>query len=509
MRGSAVTFGACALFSAVLASGCSQRGSSGSPGASAETRPTTGAESTTASPSASVATDHAPPKDETIAVLTPEKFAPNGDQPREMFPIEGAIMVTEGLRRVGRINGDKIEWLEKSIPEGGAPFGEHVIDAVVGRWPDEVGVLFRNGNPRAPEPTYFPLTGKGMARVTGAGGVWATIRGVARIGDSTIVAVNDSLEGVVLNTVRGKTTRKLKSAPEAGCKEGEVEKNPNRQDDPGAGIRTRTMESTPAGSLVVVGMLCEKRGPAAEVWDPSGNEHIVDLSHDWLNLTYTVRLLKGAGDELFLVNDGFRSILRIHDGAFDRVPDLGSPILAAFTSPDGKLYAYDGRSVSRFDGNDSHGSKDGNAKDENWSPIARIAKPDALNAIYYDGDRFWGEGEGGVVVLRETSREPIAQEECKTPFVYLFDENDDDPPQYEYPHTREKLAAFPEAADLELVEFEQGHQKRIGIPVKSREQGEALVAYAKENMKDDEPFFVCYEPKALRKIPAKPAPKKK
>ena len=96
-----------------------------------------------------------------IPTFALEPFTPDGSHPDELFAIEGALMVLQGLR-VGRIVGDKIEWLEKTVPDLGPAVGGSRIYFIGGKWPDAVDALYTSNNGRAPMPSYHPLTGKGI-----------------------------------------------------------------------------------------------------------------------------------------------------------------------------------------------------------------------------------------------------------------------------------------------------------------------------------------------------------
>jgi hypothetical protein len=62
-------------------------------------------------------------------------------------------------------------------------------------------------------------------------------------------------------------------------------------------------------------------------------------------------------------------------------------------------------------------------------------------------------------------------------------------------------AAFPETSALALVEFAEGHDRRLGIQVTCWAQGEAVVACIQANMRDEKPRLLCFEPTHARQIP--------
>ena len=206
------------------------------------------------SPSPSAAAEEAP----AIPTLALEKFAPEGVNLESLYAVEGALMVVSNFR-VGRIAGESIEWLKKEIPREFTAFGPNTIDAVHGRWPDSIGVVYSNTNGRASNPTYVPMTGVGMQHEA-APGSHGEIFGVARLGESTVVA-GKSYNGVEFATVRGTASRKPQTPEEAGCKGGKPEYGPVLP-----AIDPEVIESTPAGTLVSIGKLCGEPTVAAEVW---------------------------------------------------------------------------------------------------------------------------------------------------------------------------------------------------------------------------------------------------
>jgi hypothetical protein len=437
-----------------------------------------------AAPSASAAPDRGAAA-KAIPVLAPSKFAPADSHPSALFAVEGALMVVEGIR-VGRIAGDGIEWVGK-IPKETPNLGENSIDSVHGRWPDGIGAIYRSGNGRAPQPTYFPLTGKGASHTTGHGGTTGGINGVARVGESTLLAAY-SYTGVEIVTVRGPgLARKLLTPAQAGCKEGEV------REPESPAISPYAFESSPEGTLVSIGTLCDKRAPAAEVWDRTGKSRVVDLGHWWKKVSYRPRLLKGNGDELWAFSEAWSVVLHYRNGEFEQVPDLGRPIRNVFVSPRGQLHVSDGRTIHR-------------QEDGKWIPIAHLATPATFHAMAMDEKETIWAADGAVEKLGEAPG-AAPPEGCATPFVYLYEVNPKNAKNFTFPGTQKSLSSFAEASALGLVEFEDGRARRLGVTVSSMAQGEALIAHLKDTMKDEEPRLLCYEPKAPRKIELKPKEK--
>jgi hypothetical protein len=360
---------------------------------------------------------------------------------------------------------------------------------VHGRWPDSIGIMYSNENGRASQPTYLPLTGVGLQYSIAGGGGLAFVYGVVRVGESTILGGYSLGEGVELKTVRGTAVRKPQTPEQAGCKEGEMRKVDSYMPKPPA-LTPSVIGSTPAGTLVSVGMLCEKRGPAAEIWDKAGKSRIVDLSRWWKKMAYWPRLVAGNGDELWAYSDEWGRILHYRDGELEALPDLPRPAQNLFVSAGGKVHASDGQTLHRYEG-------------ARWLPIAHLAVPQTerfFNVVMDEQDTIW-VSNGGVNRLRPTPPGPspvaaVSPDACPTPFVYLYAVSSDNGPKFTYPATRKALSTFPGIAEIGLVEF--GSQ--LGVTVTSKAQGEALIAHLHETMKDEDPRFFCYAPKKGRKI---------
>ena len=56
------------------------------------------------------------------------------------------------------------------------------------------------------------------------------------------------------------------------------------------------------------------------------------------------------------------------------------------------------------------------------------------------------------------------REGCPTPFVYLYEVSGNNGDRYTYPETRRALSSFPDASEIELVEFREG-VPRLGVVV--------------------------------------------
>ena len=436
--------------------------------------------------STSAATNTGSPVQE-IPTFAPVRFAPKGatresPSPRKVFAVEGAIMVASDTR-VGRIVGEGVEWVG-TVP-GNPTLGGSTVDSVHGRWPDGIDMLYSSNNGRAPAPTFFAMTGKGTEFTVAPGGGLGYIIGVARVDQSTLVAGWSGERGTEIQTVRGpQLVRKQLSPEQGGCKEGEVRKSDT---GPAAtAIVPAAFQASPAGTLVAIGPLCEKRSAGAEIWDKVDKSRIVDLTGWIKKLDYHPQLLRGSGDELWLFAGGKEPLLHYLNGELSPAPRLDRPIRNIFVSPTGKLHAYDGWTIHRFD-------------DGAWTAIAHLDWPYTFGAMVMDQELIWVESGYSVSWLRK-SPSMVLQDGCETPFVYLYEVGRDNPKNFTFPSTRKALSTFADAADLGLVEFDAADGKRLGIKVTSKAQGEAVIAHLKETMKDEHPRLLCYAPIDPRRI---------
>ena len=227
-----------------------------------------------------------PPAARTIPTLVAEKFAPGGSA---LYAVEGGIAVTAGPS-VGIVMGERITWVGE-IPARTTAYGENTITSVGGRWPDLLAAVYVSGEGRDPQPTYFPLGRKGGSFVVQPGSS-AQISGIARVGETVFLAIDSIMTGHQIVPVRGpKLVRHLITQAEAGCKEGEV-RDFDRPKEPA--LAAEALESSPAGTMLSLGRLCQGRGPAAEVWDKDGKTRIVDLGRWWKALGWRIDSPRGV-----------------------------------------------------------------------------------------------------------------------------------------------------------------------------------------------------------------------
>ncbi|APR75826.1 Hypothetical protein A7982_01173 [Minicystis rosea] len=316
---------------------------------------------------------------------------------------------------------------------------------------------------------------------------------MARVGDTVFLAINSMMTGARIVPVRGpKLVRHLHTPAEAGCKEGEVRKDDSVPAAPA--IAPSVLESSPAGTMMSLGKLCEKRGPAAEIWDKDGKPKIVDLGPWWKDMGYRPAILKGDGDELWAYSGSWTpTILHYKNGEIEPLPALDWPIESVFVSPQGQLHVSAGKVVYRYEGG-------------KWAPIGRLPKEPSLGKLVLDDKgTLWASGGSAVYKLRPGPAEPFSAE-CSTPFVHLYSASWKNGKDYTYPTTRKALSTFPEASSINFVEYGSQYGRGVGVVVTSKAQGEALVAHVKATMKDEAPHYVCTAPSNVRKIPldAKP-----
>lgn len=462
-----------AVLAAILTSGCDRKdppkAEKDNPPAPPASASATAASVTTAAPMAKA-----------TSTFTLEKFAPGGVTLSALYAVEGALMVTEG-QRVGRVVDDAVEWVGK-IPKGSASLGDNIISSVVGYWPDGIGVLFVSGNGRAPEPTYWPLTGKGLKHEVVGGGL-ARIYGVVHAGASTVLVSSDNTFPPSFSTVRGSAApRTFTLASAAGCKPEEIQGALDVKT--AVAVEPQAIGAAPDGTVVSIGRLCQRTaGPAAEVWDKAGKSKIIDLTPFWKRVDYFSALARGAGDEVFAYTDLWNPVLRYHEGKFEALPLLERPIQQIFTSTEGRLYASDGRGIHAFDGG-------------KWAEVGRFAPGIAPGKLVVDDKGAFWAGTPSVGRLKASPAEAKPGEDaCPSWLVYAYPVNEKSEPKFTFPATRKALSSFPQAGDLTLVDMgEVAWHRHLGVLVKSRAQGEAVIAHLKATMKDEDPRLFCYQP---------------
>lgn len=442
-----------------------------------------------------------------------EQFALKNTQPEALYPLEGALAVSEKLR-IGRITGDgqDIEWIGQLPKKEG--HGEYVVMGVQGRYPNAVDLTYATTEPRAPTPSYRPLTGKGTGLILAPGGSGAVITGLATAGDSTFLTGWSYAEGILLVQVRGpKGPHKRITPAEAGCKPGEIvygEVFPVRP-----AVETVALGGTPAGTLISLGYLCQKRGLAAEVWDKEGKSRIVDLSLWIKSRDDSFYIISGPGDELWIHAHDADTLLRYKDGNFDVLalpassPGQATDNIHPTDPKDTKKapHTHKIHKIFKDTANELHllsGQTIYRRAQDTWIPTAHLRWNAPFITLAFDEQQnLWASIGQAVYRARET--QPLDfRDDCPTPFVFLYDVSPNNAPNFTFPSTQKALATFPGAEQIRLVEFNE-YGRRLGVSVSDKEKAQHLIAHVQANMKDEHPMLLCYQPQNPRNIPLKAA----
>lgn len=421
-----------------------------------------------------------------IPTLVPENAVIDGTKVDGVYLLDDGTLAVHQKLRIGHVANDKIDWLEKQAPEGSVTLGGTRITWVGGRWPDALDVTYSNREARDPQPTFLPLTGKGTSITYDYGGGVARLIGVARVGESTLVAGVDS-RGVQFATVRGPgVIRARKTAVDVGCKGDEVP--PYVDETKHAAVIPRGFGATSAGTVISVGVLCEQRNVTLEVWAKDKMlSTLIDLGdkHKGYDV-YGAEILAGEGDEAW-IRATSKAVVRYIDGRVETLPEIADGTERLFMSPNKKLYAANPWGIHRWD-------------KDHWTQVARFGwEQKTYGLIADDKEQFWQTFWGGFVY--RPGKATIMTDDCSTPFVFLYDVPLINEASYTFPTTRKALASFADVNDLTLVDFTQLQgERRLGVMVKTKAQGEALMEHVKKTMPKEKPRFLCYEPQKPRKI---------
>jgi hypothetical protein len=434
--------------------------------------------STSASGSAAASIPAAPSR---LGLVEQKHLALDG--PGVFYPVEGALLVSS-QNRIGRLSTSGIEWLGRV--QTLSPLGVGIsVASVSGRYPDAIDVVYQTELARAPMPTYAPLTGKGTGAVFSNGGGMGWISGVARVGDSVLVAgFTHPGGGHVVAHGRGpEIERPRTTLAEAGCTPEEVQ--PDRWT--ALAVEPESYGATRAGTIISLGKLCRKRGPVAEIWDAAGGKSRIVKLDEWVkDVDSLMDLVPGKGDVAWFPRLEDERILEYRNGTFSLLPPLPNKRQGLFVSDDGTLHATDGAALFRYEGGA-------------WTTIATFVwTPTYANFALWDGI-LWATTAGRVFKL-EPSPSIEHSEACTTPFVHLYDVSYLAEPTYTFPTTRKALATFDRLDEIGLVEFYEG-RRRLGVTVPSKDVGEAVIAHVAKTMTDEKPKLLCYAPKETRSIP--------
>jgi hypothetical protein len=402
------------------------------------------------------------PKDPPTLVAQP---AFQGEASGGSLYASGKELLVLSDNRIGRVVGDKIEWFYKF--ERGEPgaFGYRMLRDITGTYPDGLFGYLVYENGRAPVPGIAPLTGKGGQEVVFApGGGWGNINGVATVGESVVVHGEDNYEGPKVLTVRGpRVERYIIPASSQGCE--------NTMPFPKGALNATAFGGAKNGMLAAVGDHCsDEKQAAVEIWPP--NETKPKL----------VKLDRKKGD--FFVPFSSGSILEIRGDQVTQLPETGD-LQRAYLEPDGTLAVVTQDAILKLD-------------EGAWKTAARLAFGTRVRSIARHDGTLWIGTDGGIARLVEGKPSDYT-DECKTPFVFLYDVSWKAEPTYTFPTTRKALSTFADKDKIKLVEIALG-KRRLGLTVPDKKVGEAVIAHVKANMKDENPKLLCLSPQVTREI---------
>lgn len=441
-----------------------------------EPQPEPSASATLPAPSSSATDARQPPA---TYALTP-RHAEQLREGIEVYQGENTVFIGMGAR-LGKLSEDGFEWL-RYIPKDSG-FGPNEITGAGGRYPDLYYVTYQSPIARAPTPTFLPLP-KGAPSVFSPGGGAGFMLGVARLQDTLLVAGYSNTVGRILVSAGGKPlVRKQKLPQDAGCKGDELTPASS-----GAGrhaVETNALGATPHGTLVSLGVLCNKRNPTLEVWEVGQSESkFVDVP--WRGDVNYTQAFPATDDALWFVDTKGKRILRYDSGKLSDVPapkDIRSAI-----AENGVLYLLGRSAIYALTSSPS----------ATPVPIVELPWPTRLQGLAHLGKTFWVAKEGHLYEL--TPSEPTRIDAgCKHPFVYLYSVTADAPKTYSFPKTRGVLRKFEAPEAIKLQEFEAAG-RNVGIAVADRATAERLMEYLRKSMPKEEPELICYSPPDPREV---------
>ncbi|NUO49724.1 MAG: hypothetical protein HOV80_12790 [Polyangiaceae bacterium] len=437
--------------------------------AAASTASASASPSTTSSAAAAVTPPAAPP------VLVPVEKHDSKEGYRGVWTIDGALVVTSGPK-VGKVTDEKVEWFG-SLHSPGPGWESIEVISLSGRYPGSIDATYALRNGRAMMSGWEAVSGKVEGEKYREDFGIMFFAGMARVGDATFIA-GSGYHGTVFQ-LRGKTIDRAPTSPaDGGCTKDEIEKNsPVRTD---AAIDPWAYGSTQAGTIISIGNLCRERGVHAEVWPANGDKPKIVSLEKLVHKEYLIEILTGPGDTAWVVDGELPRLIEYKGGEFRTLPALPRKMVDAAVSNDGTLYVTDGTKIYRLKG-------------DAWDHVGSLAwSTDFYSFAAYDG-ALWTVSGGGLYRL-EPGKGIGYTDDCKTPFVRLYDVSDKSELGYTFPTTTKALSTFADVEKISLVEYNESN-RRLGITVPSKEIGEAVIAHVKANMKGEDPDLVCYVPK--------------
>lgn len=471
------------LSCAVLALGCSRRSEDSSAPKAAPSE----VSSATGSAGVESASGEKPPAkspaSEISSLTLTRRYADQLGESVAIYQGENTVFVGMGAR-LGRLEEAGVEWL-RWIPKD-TGFGPNAITGAGGHYPDLYYVTYQSPIARAPAPAFLPLP-KGAPSIFSPGGGAGFMSGVAHVGETLLVAGYSNLQGYLIVSAGGKQlSRKQKLPQDAGCKGDEL--MPTSMGPGRHALEPYAFGATPRGSVVSLGVLCNRRNPTLEVWAPDQVESkFVEIP--WRGEILYTEVYPGRDDALWIVDTKGARILRYDSGEVEEV--AAPPGIEHATSRDGTLFLHHRDAIYRLDS--VPGAKP--------KLIARLPWPVRLEGFVRGDSSYWVAREGRLYELTggESTR---FDGDCKTPFVYLYGVTPDAPKTYSFPKTRGALLKFEANEKLELLEFEAAG-RNVGVRVTDGSTAKALIEHLRKAMPKEQPELICYSPSRPRSVDLK------
>jgi len=291
---------------------------------------------------------------------------------------------------------------------------------------------------------------------------------------------------------------------------------PPKQQPPRDGARCKVNEITaeeidalPTGEVFLLGKHCGEGAYAAELFAPDGSSRIEELP-DAPKTAKRGFIAASSSTRAYLVlSTGAVAYVATWDGAALRKLELeaSGDVTSVWATADGTLFFL---LLQKGKAELWRVLPSGEAKKSGFfapSPSASVWALDAETA-YVPSFRSVLSTKPGLVFAgyaqkkSEAAAEPGPPrtglprwtEDCKTPFVFLFDVVEQSGPEFNFPNTRGALASFPKLAEINLVEIKIGSGRKLGVVVPSKDVGEQVVEHVKKQMKDENPGLACYKP---------------
>ena len=444
-----------------------------------------------------------------------------------VHPFRDRMVVTQAgnvyLAQEGKLRLDPKAITTEPVPGETAPLGAYEIRRMEGSWPETLVV----------EAHFESFMGPRQfssreVRYLRAGGKWKADKSlpsaVAAWSNDSLLALSPTGLEIVAGTPSG-ALPKLASATELSVCAGSA-----------TILQPDALATTPTGEVFVLGRRCDTQAYAVERFATGQTTGTLEDLPDAPKERGSMELVAGSATSVFAIvstptmapyvarfdGDAFRLI---------KLPDPGR-VDAAWAPPDGSLFL-----LTRSDQKNAASllvrfRPDGTVTRfvaPQGRPLADLWAADAETAF-----TAWSNDYGNASILYSTKPEvlmgtpppevteegspaasssaapppemaslplPPWTEACTTPFVFLYDVSPKAPPRFDFPATRKAVATFDKASEVKLVEFVYEKKRKLGARVPSADVGRALMKHVVENMADEKPELVCYEPaEGLREI---------